>query len=93
MNKDEEIAEIKARSERAKQTDVVELINTLERERNGANVHTVNKAIFYLNYFTNNEEARYLYKFDRLQDLKYAIVLALETKDYTKLSRHMNGWF
>lgn len=89
----EQIEEIKTRYEKTKQTTIEELISTLEKLSDGANVHTINKSIFYLKYFSTHETERYVYNFDRLEDLKYEIILALEEKSFEKLSKHMRGWW
>lgn len=92
---DEQIAKIKALSEKARQMSIEELVLLLEKSSDGANVHTVNKAIFYLNYFSNSEDARYFYgkPYDRLHDLKCEIMQSLEEKDFDRLSRYMRSWW
>jgi hypothetical protein len=96
FNMDEnEIKQIKEDATNARQISYDELKNKLEFSRNGANVHTVNKSIFYINYFLNNEEERYKYSknYDRLDDLRYAIFKAIKYNDWKQLSEHMRSWF
>jgi hypothetical protein len=90
-----EIKQIKENSNNAKQISYEELKNKLEFARNGANVHTVNKAIFYINCFLKNEEERYKYgkNYDRLSDLRYSIFMAIKYNEWKKLSEHMRSWF
>jgi hypothetical protein len=93
----ETVEEIKALLEDAKTADTNELIYKLERERNGANAHAVNKAIFYLNEFSKEgSKTRFIHngKTDRLLHLKCDIIRALRTKDWRQLSRGwMSSWW
>lgn len=72
---EEDIAKIKKDRADARSLSYDEIVFRLENVRNGANVHTVNKCIFYLNYFHNNEDARFKNgrHFDRLDELRYRV--------------------
>lgn len=67
----------------------------LERSRDGANVHHVNKALFYIDYFLAHEEKRFLYgkKYDRLDDLVYFAFHAMKYGTWGQLKEWMGGWF
>lgn len=89
------IEEAKKKLEEGKQANPDDLIFKLEKARNGANVHSINKAIFYLRHFQRNDKDRFIHNgtYDRLLFLKIDVIEALETKDWGKLGRMMSNWF
>ena len=92
---EKEMQEIIEYSKQAKEITTDDFIYRLEQIRDGANVHTVNKAIFYLKHFSSNQAIQFQYgpHYDRLHELKTYIVEALDKKDFKKLSSMMGGWF
>jgi hypothetical protein len=72
-----------------------EIKNKLERARDGANVHHVNKAIFYIDYMLTHDDFRYKHgrKVDRLDDLVYFAFHAMKYGTWRQLNEWMGGWF
>ena len=90
-----EMLDILKNAKEADGISVDDFVYRLEVAKDGANVHTVNKAIFYLKEFSANEAERFKYSsnYDRLHELKCYVLSALKTNDFRKLSAMMRGWW
>lgn len=81
--------------EKAHILDTSIIVNDLEKNSSSSNIHTINKAKFYLGKFFENKKERFKYgnHYDRLLELKVSCLISIEYKDYTYLKRHMESWF
>jgi len=86
---------IKEQSAISQNMSVEELVNWLESLGDGSHIHDVNKAKMYLLHFENNSAERFKFgpKYDRLKDLKLAVLLALKNDEWNELNLHMKGWW
>jgi hypothetical protein len=76
-------------------TDVNALINRLERARDGANVHTVNKAIFYLRRYSRRvDDPMYQAELtERLELHMENCQATLNNRAWSALAYSMRRWF
>jgi len=95
FNDDSQVKLFQEMAEIAKTISVDEFVNKLERLGNGAKIHTINKSIFYLREFSENEEQRFKYgpKYDRLNDLKIHIYDMIENGNWNDLELHIRSWW
>jgi len=69
------------------------LIFDLEKKSNGANVHLINKTIFYLHHFEKNKEERFQYKYDRMKEIACDALYYIKYNDKQFLERSLkNLW-
>lgn len=92
---EDEIAKLMADREECDSLSYDEIKRRLETAGGGANIHDVNKAKFWIDYYQKRDDLRFKYNknYDRLRELCFMAFCAVKYDDWRELKEWMRGLY